>query len=50
MMIGTYAILMFEKDQVYINQRRASQLVQRPALATPAAATPAAGLASVPSP
>jgi succinate dehydrogenase / fumarate reductase membrane anchor subunit len=57
MMIGTYAILMFEKDQAYITQKklsRAGELVRRKAEGPPAA--PAsfpvapAGLASAPSP
>lgn len=59
MMIGSYAILMFEKDQAYLNQRRAARggiVVSRPA---PAEAGPqgrggmaGGGLASasVPSP
>ncbi len=57
MTIGTYAILMFEKDQGYINQRRANrhgELVQRPAVASPPSAMPAplpaTGLATVPAP
>jgi succinate dehydrogenase / fumarate reductase membrane anchor subunit len=56
MTIGTYAILMFEKDQAYINQKRADrrgELVQRQAAASPASASslPApAGLASTSAP
>jgi len=56
MTIGTYAILMFEKDQGYINQKRVNlrgELVQRQAVASPSPALPTplpAGLASVPSP
>ncbi|MGP0064827.1 MAG: succinate dehydrogenase hydrophobic membrane anchor subunit [Isosphaeraceae bacterium] len=55
MTIGSYAILMFEKDQAYINQKRASrrgELVQRQAEASPASSFSAApaGLASAESP
>jgi succinate dehydrogenase / fumarate reductase membrane anchor subunit len=56
MMIGTYAILMFEKDQAYINQKgagRRGELVRRQAPETPSSASSApspSGLASAPSP
>jgi succinate dehydrogenase / fumarate reductase membrane anchor subunit len=52
MMIGTYAILMFQTDQGYLNKRRANrlgELVHRQAGSVAPAPLPA-GLASVPSP
>ena len=56
MVIGTYAILMFEKDQAYINQKKASrggELVRRQTEGTSTLApTPLApaGLVSAPTP
>jgi succinate dehydrogenase / fumarate reductase membrane anchor subunit len=54
MMIGTYAILMFEKDQGYLNQKRAmrqGELVRRQAETSPFSATPVrTRLAVAPSP
>lgn len=53
MMIGSYAILMFEKDQAYINQKRATRggmVVSRPSGEPAAAPAIRGGLASAASP
>ena len=49
MMIGSYAILMFEKDQAYLDQKRSARgamVVSRPAAATGPTAAARGGLAS----